>query len=114
MKKDTWAEILPMTFGLSDLLWARPLGLSEQHIVGASEMILNNLITVVEDSGQGSAAGRRGIESPAPTPHCQPSPPLAHNPPLAPPPPGSSLPSVGPLSHRPTPPVALHPEGSAR
>ena len=84
MKKDTWAEILPMTFGLSDLLWARPLGLSEQHIVGASEMILNNLITVVEDSGQGSAAGRRGIESPAPTPHCQPSPPPAHNPPLAP------------------------------
>lgn len=42
MKKDTWVEILPMTFGLSDLLWARPLGLSEQHIVGASEMILNN------------------------------------------------------------------------
>lgn len=44
-------------------------------------MILNNLITVVKDSGPGSAAGRRGIESPAPTPHCQPyAPPHPHHP----------------------------------
>ena len=43
MNEDTWAEILRTTFGLSDLLWDRPLGLSEQHIVGPSEMILNNL-----------------------------------------------------------------------